>query len=39
MQDTFNIEKEISREVDFDDNDTIKQLYGEFNGNLKEIEI
>jgi len=38
MQDTFNIEKEISREVDFDDNDTIKQLYGELNGNLKEIE-
>lgn len=38
MQDTFKIEKEISREIDFEDNDTVKQLYGELNGNLKEIE-
>jgi len=38
MQDSFKIEKEISREIDFEDNDTVKQLYGELNGNLKEIE-
>jgi len=38
MQDSFKIEKEISREIDFEDNGTVKQLYGELNGNLKEIE-
>ncbi|MDA2920297.1 PhoH family protein [Desulfobacterota bacterium AH_259_B03_O07] len=38
MQDSFKIEKEISREIDFEDNDIVKQLYGELNGNLKEIE-
>jgi len=38
MQDSFKIEKESSREIDFEDNDIVKQLYGELNGNLKEIE-
>jgi len=38
MQETVNFETEFTKELNFDDNDTLKQLYGEHNQNLKEIE-
>ncbi len=38
MQETVKFETEFTKELNFDDNDTLKQLYGEHNQNLKEIE-
>ena len=38
MQDTLIAENGITRELNFDDNGVLKQLYGENNENLKEIE-
>ncbi|HZX14636.1 MAG TPA: phosphate starvation-inducible protein PhoH, partial [Thermodesulfobacteriota bacterium] len=38
MQETLIAENGITRELNFDDNGVLKQLYGENNENLKEIE-
>ena len=38
MQEKIKVESEITKELNFDDNVTLKQLYGEHNQNLKEIE-
>jgi len=38
MQESIGTENGITRELNFDDNGVLKQLYGEHNENLKEIE-
>lgn len=38
MQGTITAEDRISRELEFQDNNLVKELYGEHNENLKEIE-
>ena len=38
MQGTITAENRISRELEFQDNNLVKELYGEHNENLKEIE-
>ena len=38
MQDTMGFENSISRDIQFEDNNIIRELYGQHNENLKEIE-
>ena len=38
MQDTMGFENSINRDIQFDDNNIVRELYGQNNENLKEIE-
>ena len=38
MQDTIGLENSMNRDIQFEDNNIIRELYGQHNENLKEIE-
>jgi len=38
MQDTIRLENGVNKDLQFEDNNIVRELYGQHNENLKEIE-